>query len=150
MKYSFLISKLPRGESRWSWEVDSTLFKIIGADYDIHDLRVQVSVVAHKEFDYLRLSLSLDGWVQVNCDRGQELITLPITAHHEHIYSWDRYYLPPEDVEEYFSLGPREDEVDLAQAIYDYIGLAIPRRRVRPTCPDEACPSFIFSYLDIS
>ncbi|MCS6895229.1 MAG: DUF177 domain-containing protein [Bacteroidia bacterium] len=148
MRYRFSISKLPQGESRWTWEVDKALLEVIGADYDIQDLRVQATISARKESEYLRLSLSLEGWVQVPCDRGQEIISLPISAEHEQIYSWDKYYLPPEDTEEFFALKPREDEIDLTQALYDYIGLAIPRRRVRPTCPDESCPAFVLHYLN--
>lgn len=147
MGYKFFLSRLPRGISEWAWTVDRGIFKLIGADYGIHDLGVEVRIRALKEQRYLRVWLSIQGWVEVPCDRGQELIRLPIEAQHEQIYSWDEHYLPPSDTEEFFALSPREDEIDLTQALYDFIALAIPRRRIRPTCPDANCPSYIRTYL---
>lgn len=147
MKYRFQISRLPIGETTWEWAVDRSLFAEIGANYDIEDLQVTACVRARREARYLRLQITLQGWVIVPCDRGLEPIQLPIETTHEQLYSWDELYLPPEDIEEYFAVGPREDTIDLTQALYDYIGLGIPRRRVRPSCPDAACPAHVHAYL---
>ncbi|MCX8113367.1 MAG: DUF177 domain-containing protein [Bacteroidia bacterium] len=147
MRYRFYISRLPLGESEWEWTVGPELLTTIGSNYDIQDLKVQVKVQARRETQYLRLLFSLEGWVEVPCDRGQELIRLPIKATHEQIYGWDEHYLPPEGTEEYFMLGSREDEIDLTQSLYDYIGLSVPWRRVRPECPDEHCPAYVRIYL---
>lgn len=149
MRYRFFLSRLPKGSTSWTWQIGRDIFTAIGANYDIHDLAVEACIDAIREARYLRLAISLKGWVEVECDRGQELIRLPITATHEQVYAWDEYYLPEEGIEEFFTLGPREDEIDLTQALYDYIGLAIPRRRVRPECPDAACPSYIRTYLQL-
>ncbi|MCS7153634.1 MAG: DUF177 domain-containing protein [Bacteroidia bacterium] len=147
MRYTFFLSRLAFGENAWEWLVGRELFEAIGADYGIHDLSVRCQVRARKETRYLRLFLSLGGWVEVECDRGGELIRLPIEAQHEQIYSWDEYYLPPAEIEEFFTVGSRTDEIDLTQALYDYIGLAVPWRRVRPTCPDESCPAHVHAFL---
>ncbi|GIV23858.1 MAG: DUF177 domain-containing protein [Bacteroidia bacterium] len=148
MKYGLYVSRLPAGESTWEWEVGPALLEKIGASYDIADLWVHIQVAVRKESRYLRLFFSLKGWVKVPCDRGLEIIELPIEAQHEQIYAWDSTYLPPEDTEEFFTLGPKEDYIDLSQSFYDYIGLAIPRKRVRPSCPDAACPAFVWQYLE--
>lgn len=150
MRYKFFLSQLPKGRSEWSWQVGRELFATIGADYGIQDLAVEARILALKDDRHLRLNVHVEGWVEVECDRGQELIRLPITAQHQQVYAWDEYYLPPQEVEEFFSLGPREDEIDLTQALYDYIGLAIPRRRVRAGCPDEHCPEYVRTYLELS
>ncbi len=147
MKYRFEISQLPPGETTWEWTIDRSLFAEIGASYDIEDLQVIACVRARREARYLRLHISLQGWVIVPCDRGLEPIQLPLEATHEQLYSWDELYLPPADAEEFFSLGPREDTIDLTQALYDYIGLAVPRRRVRPGCPDADCPAHVHIYF---
>ncbi|MCX7606317.1 MAG: YceD family protein [Bacteroidia bacterium] len=150
MSYRLVISQLPQGETLHEWEIRADLFEIIGSSYDILDLSVQAQVRARREAGHLRLELHLKGWVIVPCDRGLEPIQLPIETSHEQIYSWDTLYLPPEGTEEFYTLGPREDSVDLAQSFYDYICLAIPSKRVRPTCPDGACPPYIQAYLEIS
>lgn len=149
MRYKFFLSRLPKGSSSWTWQIGPEIFTAIGANYDIQDLAVDARIDAMREAQHLRLAITLEGWVEVECDRGQELIRLPITATHEQVYAWDAHYLPDEGIEEFFTLGPREDEIDLTQALYDYIGLAIPRRRVRPGCPDAACPPHIHTYLQM-
>lgn len=150
MRYKFFISQLPKGSSDWTWQVGRELLATIGADYGIQDLSVEARVHAIKDDRHLRLEVQVDGWVEVECDRGQEVIRLPIAAQHQQVYAWDEYYLPAEEVEEFFPLGPREDEIDLTQALYDYIGLAIPRRRVRAGCPDAHCPAYVRIFLDMS
>ncbi|MCS7296630.1 MAG: DUF177 domain-containing protein [Bacteroidia bacterium] len=151
MSYRFFISRLPLGESRWEWHIGKELFTQIGANYyGVEDLAVQVRVTTSKDHQHLRLRLELQGWIEVLCDRGLEPIRLPIQTSHEQIYGWDEYYLPPDNTEEFFVIGPREDTIDLAQSLYDYIGLAIPRRRVRPSCPDHICPSHVWAYLQES
>lgn len=147
MRYRFQVSKIPLGETTWEWAIDRSLFAEIGASYDIEDLHVMACIRARREARYLRLRISLQGWVIVPCDRGLEPIQLPLEATHEQLYSWDELYLPPEDTEEYFTLRPREDTIDLTQALYDYIGLGIPRRRVRPSCPDADCPAHVHTYF---
>nr|BAL57835.1 hypothetical conserved protein [uncultured Bacteroidetes bacterium] len=147
MKYKLFISRLPAGESWWEWQLGPELLEEVGATYDILDLGVEVRVRARKEVRYLRLAIELSGWVVVPCDRGLEPIRLTISAQHDQIYSWDEHYLPPEEAEEFFPLGPREDEIDLTQAFYDYVGLAIPMKRVLPGCPTDACPAHIRDFL---
>lgn len=148
MKYKILLSRLPPGETCWHWEISPELFKLIGSDYGINDLRAQAHVVARKEARYLRLTIVIEGEVEVVCDRGLELIRLPIQASHQQVHSWDELYPPPADEEEFFVVGPKQDEIDLTQALYDYICLAIPMRRVRDTCPDEFCPAHVKAYLE--
>lgn len=147
MRYRFQVSKIPPGETTWEWNIDRSLFVEIGATYDIEDLQVTAHIRARREAQYLRLHIALHGWVIVPCDRGLEPIQLPLETSHEQLYSWDTFYLPPADTEEFFTLGPREDTIDLTQALYDYIGLGIPRRRVRPGCPDADCPAHVHTYL---
>lgn len=149
-KYALFVSQLPQGESFWEWQIGPDLLATIGESYGIQNLSVQARVVALRESRYLRLRFRLEGWVVVPCDRGLEPIQLPIEANHEQIYSWDETYLPPADTEEFFTLGAREDRIDLTQAFYDYIGLAIPPKRVRPTCPDDQCPAQVHTYLKLS
>lgn len=148
MRYKILLSRLPPGESQWEWEIDNRLFELIGANYDISQLKAQVQVIARKEMRYLRLMISIQGEVEVTCDRGLELIRLPIQASHQQVHSWDELYLPQADEEEFYVVSPKQDEIDLTQALYDYVCLAIPKRRVRATCPDEYCPAYVRTYLE--
>ncbi|MCS6790997.1 MAG: DUF177 domain-containing protein [Bacteroidia bacterium] len=148
MKYKILLSRLPPGDSRWEWKLDSTLFKLVGSDYGIHDLRAHAHIVARKEARYLRLTIVIQGEVEVACDRGLEPIRLPIQASHQQVHSWDELYLPQADEEEFFVVEPKQDEIDLTQALYDYVCLAIPVRRIRETCPDEFCPAHVKTYLE--
>jgi uncharacterized metal-binding protein YceD (DUF177 family) len=149
MKYFLIVSKIPEGKSELSWVLDESLFEAIGANYDIEQLRGVLLVHLQKDAQYLRLEVLVEGEATVLCDRCLKPISLPFSAKHQQVYALTSRYTKPEEVEEFYILGPREDRIDLTQAAYDYVCLALPLKRVRPTCPDEYCPPYIQELLHL-
>jgi uncharacterized metal-binding protein YceD (DUF177 family) len=143
MKLTLTVSQIPEGLSEVSWDLSKALFTAIGADYGIEAVSGRVRVRLHRDSAFLRLHLVVEGEVTVPCDRCLQVIQLPITTAHEQVYALTQRHVPPADAEEFYVLGAREDRIDLTQAVYDYLCLAVPSKRVRPTCPDSACPPHI-------
>lgn len=147
MRFVITVSKIPIGTSIQEWPLNEELFEEIGSNYEIEALSGQFSVQIIRDDQYLRLKLSINAVVRVPCDRCLKPIELPILANHEQIYALTDRYLPIPEASEFYLLGPREDRIDLTQAAYDYVCLALPSKRVRPSCPDESCPPYIRSLI---
>ena len=147
MRYSFAVSKVPEGQSTLNWPLDERLFETIGANYEIEALQGELLVHFDRDTQFLRLEIILTGEATVPCDLCLKSIPLSFSSRHQQIYALTSRHVPQEDAEEFYVLGPREDQVDLTQAVYDYVCLALPVKRIRPTCPDESCPPYIKSLI---
>ena len=143
MKYTLIVSETPEGKSEVRWPLNNGLFEAIGANYEIEELRGEVRVSIQRDVYFLRLDIVVEGEAQVLCDRCLQPIGLPFSARHQQVYALVARYPKAEECEEFYELGPRADRIDLTQAVYDYVCLALPVRRVRPTCPDAFCPPYI-------
>jgi len=143
MRYSFAVSKIPEGRSTLSWPLDEKLFEAIGANYEIEALKGDLLVHIQRDSQFLRIEIVLAGEATVACDLCLRPILLPVSARHQQVYALTSRYTQLEEAEEFYVLGPREDRIDLTQAVYDYVCLALPIKRVRPTCPDDSCPPYI-------
>ena len=147
MRYSFSVSKIPEGRSTLSWPLDEKLFEAIGANYEIEALKGQLLAHFQRDSYFLRIEMILTGEATVACDLCLRSIQLPFSARHQQVYALTSRYAHPEGAEEFYVLGSREDRIDLTQAVYDYVCLALPVKRIRPTCPDESCPPYIKSLI---
>jgi len=144
MRYILTVSQTPEGKSEIVWPLDNRLFEAIGANYEIEELSGAVQVSIQRDVYFLRLEIAVEGEARVLCDRCLQPIGLPFRAQHQQVYALiERYPKFPEESEEFYELGPREDRIDLTQAVYDYVCLALPVKRVRPACPDAFCPPYI-------
>ncbi len=147
MRYSFSVSKIPEGKSTLSWPLDERLFETIGANYEIEALKGDLQVHIQRDSQFLRIEIVLTGEAIVACDLCLQSILLPFSAKHQQVYALTARYTHPEEAEEFYVLGPREDRIDLTQAVYDYVCLALPIKRVRPTCPDDTCPPYVKAFI---
>ena len=147
MKFYLTISKIPEGRSEFSWPLDERLFETIGANCEIQGLQGELRVHIQRDNQFLRLELHLMGEATVACDLCLRPISLPFLVRRKQVYALTSRYLQPGEEEEFYVLGPREDRIDLTQAVYDYLCLALPMKRVRPTCPDESCPAYVHALI---
>ncbi len=77
--------------------------------------------------------LLLRGTVTLPCDRCLEPLTLPIEAQPRfRVRFGTGEEGPSEDGRDVLPLGAADRELDLAQAVYDYVCLSLPLKRVHP------------------
>ena len=107
------------GERQYRFSADSEFFQTFD-NTEILDADVNVEVRVRKEgMRKVEAQLHLQGTVTVPCDRCLEALELPVEASE---------VLDAEQEE----LLSADGELDLRQAVYDYVCLALPIQRVHP------------------
>lgn len=127
--YSIAFRGLRIGEYDYDFKVGRELFEAYG-NTEIKDGACDVRVRLTRSESMLLLRVAIEGSVVVECDRCLEECTLPVHyegelpvrfSEEEHEYDGEVLWLMP-----------GEDEVDLAQYIYESVVLSLPYRRVHP------------------
>ena len=128
-RYSIAWKGLKNGRYDFRFEVDGSLFEAFEST-EIKDGRCEVSVGVDRSEKQLTLDVGITGHVVVACDRCLEDCRIPVDfegrlmvrfSEEEHEYDGEVLWLVP-----------GEDEVDLAQYIYESIVLSLPYQRVHP------------------
>ncbi len=128
-RYSIVFKGLKNGRHEFRFAVDKSLFEAF-ENTEIKDGACEVRVDLNREESQLVLDVSISGDVVVACDRCLEDCHIPIDyegrllvkfSEEEHEYDGEVIWLLP-----------GEDQVDLAQYIYESIVLSLPYQRVHP------------------
>lgn len=127
--YSIAYKGLKNGSHDFSFKVGGAFFGAFGS-VDIKDGECGVSVALVKSETQLSLDVSIHGGVVVACDRCLEDCRIPVDFEGRLLV---RFSNEPQEYDgEVLWLAPGEDEVDLAQYIYESIVLSLPYQRVHP------------------
>lgn len=127
--YSIAFKGLKNGHHEFRFEVGKSLFEAFEST-EIKDGACEVAVDMERSDAMLLLDIRITGHVVVACDRCLEDCRIPIDfrsslpvrfSEQEHEYDGEVLWLVP-----------GEDEVDLAQYIYESIVLSLPYQRVHP------------------
>jgi len=127
--YSIACKGLKNGVHDFSFKVDGALFEAYGNE-EIKGGDCDVAVTLTKADAQFMADVSIRGSVVVACDRCLEDCRVPI------VFEGRLLVKVSDEVHEYDGetlwLLPGEDEIDLAQYIYESIVLSLPYRRVHP------------------
>ncbi len=101
------------------------------SEIDNAHINVQVIVVKHTRF--LELSFVLNGWGEVCCDRCLDPLKLDIISEAQlYVKFGDHITEDDSDDSDVVILPHGEDQLDIAQYLYEYAHLSLPIRRVHP------------------
>lgn len=140
-QYKIAYKGLKIGPHHFEFTVDGALFEAFGCG-EIKDGACDVEVHLERAETQLALDVSIRGSVVVACDRCLEDCNVPVAFEGQ---LWVKF---SDEVHEYDGevmwLLPGENEVDLAQYIYESIVLSLPYQRVHPEgeCDPEMLARF--------
>lgn len=140
-RYTIAYKGLKNGAHDFDFEVDGSLFEAFGSS-EIKDGACEVKVTLERAETQLAINVAITGSVVVACDRCLEDCDVPIDFEGQLLVKFS------DEVHEYDGevmwLLPQEDEVDLAQYIYESIVLSLPYQRVHPEgeCDPEMLARF--------
>jgi uncharacterized protein len=97
---------------------------------EIRDGNVEACIVLNKKQTMLNLSMSMSGYLELQCDRCLDFFHLPIAYSGKLIVKFGEDTSASTD--EIWILHPNENILDLEQYFYDCIGLCIPIQRIHP------------------
>jgi len=135
MEYVIPLNGWASGEREYRWQVDNKFFQKFD-NTEILDAVVEVEARAVKSGHYIGVDLDIQGSVTVACDRCLEDLKLPVEAHPAFSVKFGEEDAMEEEMREgareILILSASDTELDLSQAIYDYVCLSLPMQRVHP------------------
>lgn len=132
-KYNLAFKGLSIGEHEFSFDVDDSFFAAF-PESEIHKGRAKVKIKLTKKAGMLTLDFNIAGEVEVVCDRCLDEFMMPFDYEGTLLIKFSEE--PREDEADAMWLNPSEQQVNLAQYIYESIILSLPYQRVHPDRAD--------------
>ena len=146
-QYIIPFKGLKEGEFNYNFEIGKAFFEEYSS-LDIKTGSVKADVLLIKKNTFLELSVSLEGTLEIQCDRCLEYFEFPL------IYKGELFVKFKEEAEEpdekVIFLHPKDDLLDLTQFLIDSIGLSLPIQKFHPDREDgsEGCDEEMLIKLD--
>ncbi|MDX8338046.1 DUF177 domain-containing protein [Draconibacterium sp. IB214405] len=129
-KYNIEYKGLKEGLHEYEFVINDKFFEHFEESL-VEKGEISAKVVLEKRSAFLKISLNLDGWLELVCDRCLDNYPQDISSETELFVKFGE--------EEEFEEGdnviwvlPDEHAINVAQTIYEYIALSIPLRHVHP------------------
>lgn len=134
-KFNIDIYKLPNTIHNYQFEIGNSFFEAFENSI-VNKGKGEVHVVLEKSETLIKLAFDINISVELECDRSLDLFDYPILTEDGLILKYgDR----EEEISEEIIMIPHEKQkINLAQYIYEFIGLAIPMKKLHPRYKDES------------
>lgn len=120
---------LKQGEHKFEYTINELFFEELGYS-EINHCLFNVKLGLLKQPTMMTLDFEIRGKLSVTCDRCLDEFTMPIETDQKLFVKFgDESH---EETDEIYIISRNEQELDVAQFIYEYIILAIPQVRVHP------------------
>ena len=133
MEYVIPLNGWAAGEREYRWQAGIKFFQKFD-NAEILDADVAIVAKAVKSGHYIGVDLDVQGSVTVPCDRCLEDLTLPVEAHPSFSVKFGVEAGSEEEMREgsreILLMDASDTDLDLSQAIYDYVCLSLPMQRV--------------------
>lgn len=127
--YNIDIYKLPNKVYQYQHQIDQNFFK-----YFENSLVEQGSLLSEVTLDKQETLITIDfhitGTVELECDRSLEKFDYPIAVHEKLLFQYGAE--EQELTEEIVIITRNTQTINVAQYIYEFIGLAIPMKKIHP------------------
>jgi len=124
---------LKLGNHTFEFNVDDKFFACF-EESDLNQSLIHVAIELEKTERMLVFNFLLDGYVKVVCDRCAGEFDLEVNGEEKLIVKFGEEAMEEDD--NVLVLPHEETRIDLSGAIYDYINLLVPFRRVHPENED--------------
>jgi len=140
--------KLKDGEHVLDWNIDNSFFEAFKSSLTTKAIQLHLELI--KSTNMFTLDFSIQGSVDVACDRCLTDIQLPISAQQQVVVKITDF--PKENEDDLIYLTPHDYKINIAQHLFDFIALSLP---IKKTCDsagqicDSAVTSKITSTIDV-
>ncbi len=136
-KYDINLAKLSLKTHRFEFNLDDDFFALFDQSYITKgDLKAVIDL--DKTERLITLHISIKGEIQLTCDRSLEEFMHPIDVQEELILKFgDEAKVLSEDM---LQITPDTQSINVAQDLFDYIGLAVPMKKLHPRYQAEDDP----------
>ena len=128
-KYDIEIFRLSNETHHYEFKIDNDFFsQFENSLVEKGDLNVQVEL--EKSSTMLRAYFTISGEIELECDRSLEVFKYPVQFEESIIFKYG------EDVDlgtdEIIIIPQQAQQINVAQPIYEFIGVAIPMKKLHP------------------
>ncbi len=127
-RYIVNFKALKQGEHIFNFDVDNDFFAEF-KESEISRADVSVNLVMQRHSNMLELHFSMEGEVEVACDRCLDRFFIPIIYNGVLFVRLSDGILEEEKVDDVWYINSNEQELELAQYIYESICLSLPIQR---------------------
>jgi len=135
---------LKEGIHQFEYIIDKKFFDFFNYD-EFYDSNVKVELSFLKNTTIFELDFVFSGWVEVACDLTTELFHQPIETNIHLIVKFGDEY--NDENEELLIIPFSENNINVAQYIYEAIVLAVPLKRIHPGVIDGSLHSEVLEKL---
>ncbi len=128
-KYIIQFGGLSIGNHNFEFHVDDAFFE----DFEYSEIKkgnIIVDISLEKQETMLILNFTINGNVNISCDRCTDFFDIPISTNEQLIIKFGEKDF--EETDDILVIPFTEHKVDLSQLIYEYINLSLPIKRVHP------------------
>lgn len=132
--YEINIAKLSNKTHQYEFDMDDSFFDLFSGEI-IHGGKLHANVELEKTETLLTLHFDIQGTVRITCDRSLEEFDQPVD-----VQETFRMKFGSEDKEldeDLWQIAFETQQINLAQHLYDYIGLSLPMKKLHPRFLEE-------------
>ena len=127
--YNIDIFKLSNATHNYDFEVSSSFFEAF-EESEVNDGQADIIVQLKKSETMIDVNIQVKGSVKLTCDRSSEDFDHLLDTDNNIIFKYGDSWEELSD--EVITIPRGEQRINLAQYIYEFIGLAIPMKRLHP------------------
>jgi len=133
-EFTIQVPRADTGSSQVTYQLDDTFFELFEGSL-LETGKLNVDIKLDKTPRHIQLFFSIQGEVELSCDRTLELFNYPINI--ERVV---HFKIGDENKEldiDLYMIERQGSSIQVAQHIYDFVTLAIPMKRLHPRFTDE-------------
>jgi len=127
--YNIDIFKLSNAKHNYDFEVSPSFFEEF-EDSEVTNGQADVKVLLNKSETMIEANIQIKGSVKLTCDRSSEEFDHMLDTDNNIIFKYGDDWEELSD--EIITIPRGEQRINLAQYIYEFIGLAVPMKRLHP------------------
>ena len=127
--YNIDIFKLSNATHTYDFEISPSFFGAF-ENSEVTDGQAKINVLLKKSETMIEVTLQIKGSVKLICDRSSEEFDFRLETDNNIIFKYGDDWKELSD--EIIMIPRGEQRINLAQYIYEFIGLAIPMKRLHP------------------
>lgn len=133
--YVIDIFRLSNKLHQYEFEIDRSFFQSLDQDL-VENGRLKAWVDLEKNDRFISIDIRLEGSVELTCDRSLDLFDQRINESHKVIFKYgDQEQELSEDM---MMITSQTQQIDVGQYIFEFIGLAIPMKKLHPRYHDDS------------
>lgn len=133
-KYDIHIYKLSNGIHKYEFEIRDEFFEMFDGDL-VSKGQLNALITLNKSDSMIQVDFSIQGSIELECDRSLEEFDFPINVERSMIYKYgDEEKELSEDV---YVIEKNTQTLNVADIIFEFIGLEVPMKKLHPKFQDD-------------